>query len=84
MAFIVVKNCLHLLKGMTVKLQKRDIDIIEAYRMINDTKNKIKNLRTNLDKEHQGWFKEAQEMAEKLGAEISIPRITQSGRHFRA
>ena len=30
MAFTVVKNCLHLVKGMTVKLQKRDIDVVSA------------------------------------------------------
>lgn len=30
MAFVEVKNCLHLLKGMTVKLQKRDNDTLVA------------------------------------------------------
>lgn len=76
MAFVVVKNCLHLMRGMTVKLQKRDIDVIGAYNMISDIKKQIDDLRINLDKEHEEWFKEAQGMAEKVGTEIKIPRIT--------
>ena len=76
MAFIVVKNCLHLVKGITVKLQKRDVDVISAYNMIEDTKQKIVDLRTNLDTEHEEWFKEAKEMAEEVGTEMTMPRIT--------
>lgn len=64
------------MRGMTVKLQKRDIDVIGAYNMISDIKKQIDDLRINLDKEHEEWFKEAQGMAEKLGTEIKIPRIT--------
>ena len=64
------------MKGMTVKLQKRDNDVIDAYNMINDIKKQIDNLRINLDKEHKEWFKEAQGMAEKVGTEIKMPRIT--------
>ena len=75
MAFVVVKNCLHLLKGMTVKLQKRDIDILSAYEMVESTRNKIEALRMNIDKEHDKWFEEAQEMAKMSGNEISMPRI---------
>ena len=76
MAFIVVKNCLQLIKGITVKLQKRDVDVISAYNMIDDTKQKIVDLRTNLDAKHEEWFREAKEMAEEVGAELRMPRIT--------
>ena len=41
-----------------------------------DIKKQIDNLRINLDKEHEEWFKEPQGMAEKVGMEIKIPRIT--------
>ena len=30
MAFVIVKNCFSVLRGMTVKQQKRDIDIVTA------------------------------------------------------
>ena len=67
MAFVVVKNCLQLLRGMTTKLQKRDIDIVSAYNMIDDTKKKITDLRANIGREHVDWYNEAQQMAKKWG-----------------
>ena len=80
--FIVVKNCLHLLKGVTVKLQKWDIDIHSAYEMVEGTRNNIEALTMNIEKEHDKWFQEAQEMAKLSGNEISMPRIVgrQQGR----
>ena len=45
MAFVEVKNSLHLLKRMTVKLQKRDNDITVAYNMIEETRMKIECLQ---------------------------------------
>ena len=78
MAFIVVKNCLLLIKGITVKLQKRDVDVISADNMIDDTKQKIVDLRTNLDAKHEEWFKEAKETAEEVGAKLRMPQITRS------
>ena len=63
-AVTVVKNCLHLVKGMTVQLQKRDVDVVAAYNMIEETKEKISHLRISLDKEHEEWFKEAERMAD--------------------
>ena len=65
MAFVVVKNCLQLLRGMTTKLQKTDIDIVSAYNMIDDTKKKITDLRANIGREHADWYNEAQQMAKK-------------------
>lgn len=75
MAFVEVKNCLHLLKGMTVKLQKRDNDILVAYNMIEETRKKIESLRTNIEREHKEWFEEAQLIAEMLDTEMTTPRI---------
>ena len=76
MAFVVVKNCLQLLRGMTTKLQKRDINIVSAYNMIDDTKKKITDLRANIGREHADWYNEAQQMAMKVGEDITMPRIT--------
>ena len=81
MAFVIVKNCLHILRGMTMKLQKRDIDTIVAYSMIEETQKKLVALRRNIVQEHEEWFKEAQEMIGKVGGEISMPRITGRQQH---
>ena len=35
-SFIVLKNCLHPLSGLASKLQKRDLDILDAYNKIDD------------------------------------------------
>ena len=61
---------------MTTKLQKGDIDIVSTYNMIEDIKKKITDRRDNIDREHEDWCKEAQEMARKVGEETTMPRIT--------
>ena len=75
MAFVVVKNCLQLLRGMTTKLQKRDIDIVSAYNMIDDSKKKITDLRANIGREHADWYNEAQPMAKKVEEDITTRNV---------
>ena len=41
--------------------------------MIEETKQNIGHLRSNLDMEHQEWFKEAEGMAEDVGTEMKMP-----------
>ena len=60
MEFVEVKNSLHNLVRMTVTLQKRDIDILAVYKLIEDTRKKIKSLRANIEKEHKVWFEESE------------------------
>ena len=43
--FTVLKNSLDYLKGLTAKLQRRDIDIFDAYTMIDNIKSDIQCLR---------------------------------------
>ena len=38
LAFITVKNILEIIKPLTVKLQKRDVDIVGAIGLIDNTK----------------------------------------------
>lgn len=75
MAFIVVKNSLSLLRGITVKLQKRDNDTLLAYSMIAATRKKVEDLRSNIDENHKLWFKEAEKIAELVGTVMIMPRI---------
>ena len=69
MAFVVVKNCLQLLRGMTTELQKRDIDIVSAYNVIDDTTKKITDLgaNSNINREHADWYNEAQQIGKESG-----------------
>ena len=69
-----IENTLHTVKGIAAKLQKNDRDIYEAYQMIDDVRSILKEMRTDIDKEFQDWFKEVKQIANEVGADIKIPR----------
>ena len=46
--FRVLNNSLDYLKGFSAKLQRRNIDVYEAYTMINNVKSEIQCLRDNI------------------------------------
>ena len=47
LTFLIAKN----VKPIAVKLQKRDIDVMEAYNMIDYSVSDIKDLRNNVEEE---------------------------------
>ena len=51
MTYLTAKNVLEKVKLVTVNLQIRDIDIVEAYKMIDYTDSDIKDLRKNVERE---------------------------------
>ena len=67
-----MKNVLEPLRGITKKLQKRDLDILEAY---NDIDQIIKDaLRTNIDGTDNLWYSEIMNIAKELQVKPKIPR----------
>ena len=60
-AFITVKNVLEIIKPLTVKLQKRDIDIVSAFGLIDNTKEEIIALRSRIEDVFSDWFTDAQQ-----------------------
>ncbi|KAL8575955.1 hypothetical protein ACOMHN_027353 [Nucella lapillus] len=48
-SFIVMRNCLRYLKPLTVKLQKLEKDLVEAYKEISIVSTTISTLRENVD-----------------------------------
>ena len=80
-SFVIAKNTLHTVKGIAAKLQKNGRDIYEAYQMIDDVRSILKNMRTNVDNEFQDWFKEAKQIANKVGADIKVPRYAHRQQH---
>ena len=58
MSFVVQKNCLHPLKGIAAKLQKRDLDIYEAYQRVDETVSCLQSYRTNVDEFHSRCYAE--------------------------
>ena len=60
-AFITVKNVLEIIKPLTVKLQKRDIYIMSAFSLIDNTKEEVKALRSRIEDVFSDWFTDAQQ-----------------------
>ena len=58
-AFITVKNCLEIIKPLSIKLQKRDQDIYDAYTNIDKDKESVSKLRDRINEEFSIWFNDA-------------------------
>lgn len=75
-AFVVTRRCLQYLQPLSVKLQKRARDIVDAYSAITNITASIQELRTNVDDVFSAsWFLEATEMAQNFDTTIQVPRL---------
>ena len=66
---------LHPIARITQKLQRRTIDVIDAYQYVNTCIEDIQLLRENVDQESDVIFKQAVRMAGQLNVEPNIPRV---------
>ena len=67
--FILLKNGLDYLKGLSAKLQRRDIEVVEAYAMIDNIKSEIQCLRDDIGVEFQRWYDETKMLTLYIGTE---------------
>ena len=74
-AFIVMKNALYPLKGISAKLQKRELDIYDAYMRIDDTISLLQAFRGDVDTFHERVYEEA----ELIGSIEEKPRTVRAG-----
>ena len=63
------------LKGLSVKLQRRDIDVFATYTIIDNIKSEIQCLRDVIGVEFQRWYDEAKQLASYIGTEEEMPRV---------
>ena len=68
-------------KGLASKLQKSDMDIYQAYSMIDDVIENVQNLRDNIDTELQHWYDDVKLLVDDVGGREEMPRITRVQRH---
>ncbi len=80
-ALVVLKNGLHPVKGLSVKLQKRDRDICEAYSHIDFVVSEVQSMRQNVDETWEEWYSEACSLANDVGATMGAPRTTRVQQH---
>ena len=74
-SLVITRNVLSLTHGVTVLLQDRSIDIMDNISHINNLKNTMMNCRNQVDLYHGKWYKEALDLAEKVGVEEKMKRV---------
>ena len=80
-ALVVLKNGLQPVKALSVKLQKRDSDIFQAYGHIDFVTKDVQTMRANIDEVWDEWFDKASSLAKNVGGSIDIPRATKMQRN---
>jgi hypothetical protein len=71
----LVMDLLSLLHAVTVKLQGRCTDILQAYDLVWDVALDFHLMRMNVDEEFAMIFEEIERRAEEVGVEITVPRV---------
>ena len=85
LAFIITlltaMKCLFVLKPLSVKLQKRDLDVYEAYTNSNNVTDDLQDIRDNIEDIWTEWFDLAVTTAANVGVVPTIPRRTNQQQH---
>lgn len=79
--FIVAYQFLSHLAGITVKLQSRVLDVVEAYRKIDEVKQFYKEIRKNIDVEFHKVYAQSERMGASVNVEPCKPRSCSRQRH---
>jgi len=78
---ITMMKCLSILKSLNIKLQKRDIDVYEAYSHIRDLKGELQDIRGDIEKYCSDWYSMATTTARKANIEPSMRRVVGRQQH---
>ena len=73
-ALVVCKETLAYTRGITVKLQGKSVELIEAYHSVELVIESIKKIRLKVEEYNKSWFRGIQKIADKLAIEIKKPR----------
>lgn len=76
-----VRYVLDTIKPLTLKLQKRDIDIFTASKLIEEHVDRIKEIRTAVDTEFESCVEDGKQIADDLDIVIKIPRVCSKQQH---
>ena len=81
--FAVLYNGLEPLRPLVTKLQKRHQDIYEAYQMIDQVINDLRETKYNMDEEFHHWYEMACEMAKSVDVMPLEPRLAKCWSQYR-
>lgn len=74
MAMIICKELLSYTRGLTTKLQGKNMELPQAYTDVQTVKETLQEVRKNIENYHRVWFATVQELAQLLDVEIKKPR----------
>ena len=80
-SLVTLKNVLEPLRGITAKLQKRDLDIYEAFCNIDSAIDDVTSNRLNIDTRYPIWYQEMLRISKSAGGEETLPRIAAKQLH---
>ena len=72
---VIVRYILDLTRPATVKLQRKEMDLLKAHSEISSLKKNLQDLRSNIDREHHKLYQEAVELAATIGLDPCKSRI---------
>ena len=76
-AIVVVRHILDLTRPLTLKLQRKEIDLVKAKEEISLLKNALADMGRDIDARHHILYDEAVTLAASIGGQPSMPRIVQ-------
>lgn len=79
--FLTIYQYLSHLSGITIKLQKTALDIVEAHQMITEVTSMYQTERADVDSSFAPIYAQSVRMAEKIGTAVGMPRITIRQQH---
>ena len=74
-ALVITSSSLNYLMALIKSLQSEAKDIVEAVSEIGNLRSVLQDLRDNVDKYHDEWFAEVEQMCTAVGTEPSLPRV---------
>ena len=80
-AIVVVRHILDLTRPLTLKLQRKEIDLVKAKEEISLLKNALADMRRDIDARHHILYDEAVTLAASIGVQPSMPRVVQRQVH---
>jgi len=78
---VIVRHILDLTRPLTVRLQKKAMDLLKAKEEIVLLKSALTDMQTNIDMRHHTLYEEAVTLARRVSVQPSMPRITQRQVH---
>lgn len=76
-----IRYVLDTIKPLTLKLQKRDMDIFTANKLVEERVDRIKEICSAKDTEFESCFEDAKQIANELNIVIKTPRVCSKQQH---